>query len=339
MRRLATAIGKGVHRRAWWISIAAAVVSALVLIRTLDLRAVITLLGRSDLKWIVVAIVANFALLPLLTSEWRLLMPRTARASWPRLWQCLTVSMAGMNTLPLGGGHALAVMLLVARKVTTVSGALSLLALEQLCEGAARVGLLFLALEVAPAPPVMARAAWALAAGVILAILALRFLIRDSRPESAWTRLRKTLAPHLEVLHRPEAFLAGVLFSVAAKACGLVAVVAIQRSLGVEIGWSGAIMVFTAITLGTGIALSPGNVGTYEVVVITACRWLGLTGPVAGALAVLLHVCFLLPVVGTGCLMALAHALAEVRSSAERVKSGGRIPAGDPAHRHGSGVV
>ncbi len=103
--------------------------------------------------WIVAAILANAAILPLMAGFWIALRPiGEARIAVARMFEIVSVATAVMNTVPFGAGHASMVLLLIRRGETTQRGALSVLALDQLGEGIAKVSIFVLVLLLAPVP-------------------------------------------------------------------------------------------------------------------------------------------------------------------------------------------
>jgi uncharacterized membrane protein YbhN (UPF0104 family) len=288
------------HRWLWWVAWAVGTACVVAFLRSFDLRAAWTHIATANPGWLALAVLANFVTLPLMAEQWVRLLPRTAPARWSVLWEVVTLSMASMNTLPFGGGHAVAVGLLAGRGVTRVSGAVSLLALEQLCEGVSKVVLLLVALAAAPLPTVLQRATWILTLAVAAGFAALLWVVNHPPGGGDAPGWRARWAKHLEVARRPRVFLFATLLSVAMKGGGLVAVYAVQRSLGVDLPFADTPLVLAAVTFATMMAVSPGNVGLYELAAIAAYRLLGIPAGQAAALALVLHACFLIPMVGTG---------------------------------------
>jgi len=241
----------------------------------------------------------NFALLPLMTAQWRLLLPSARRAPWRRLWSCVTLSMASMNTLPFGGGHAVAVGLIATRGISTVSGGASLLALEQVCEALAKLALLVFVLWAARLPAPLWRAGW-LSLAVVAVAVAMVVLMRRKRSRSGTPAWWHSWTQHWETLRRPRPFGVACGLSVAMKLAALIAIDAVQRSLGVNLPWASTALVLAAVTFATMMSVAPGNVGLYELAAIAAYRFIGVPDRLAASLAVLVHLAFLIPIVGTG---------------------------------------
>ncbi len=84
------------------------------------------------------------------------------------------------------------------------------------------------------------------------------------------------------------------------KAMELAAIVAVQHAFGVSLSFAGTVLVLAAVILGTMIPITPGNLGTYEASAFVAYRYLGIAPEVALGLAVVQHLCFIVPSVGVG---------------------------------------
>jgi uncharacterized membrane protein YbhN (UPF0104 family) len=287
------------RRWPWLVACAIATVCVVIFLRAFDLREIAADIRRADPVWMAVAVLANFAVLPLMTQQWRMLLPGGTRVRWRDMWERVTLSVACMNTVPFGGGHAIAVGLLSARKLMTVQGAVSLLALEQLCEGLSRLALIGVTLAGATLPPMLEKTAWGLAAIVIVGFGALLYLARQPTNAAA-TGWRARFGHHLEVLRRPRVFVPAAALSLVIKACAILAVYAVQRSLGANVSLASTPLVLAVVLFTTGVAVAPGNVGVYEFAAIGAYHLLGISSHEAAPLGLLLHVCFIVPVIGTG---------------------------------------
>jgi uncharacterized membrane protein YbhN (UPF0104 family) len=287
-------------RRARWLWLAAwlGATALLLIFQRFDLAGVGRQLVRARPGWIGLAALANFLVPLLLATLWARLLPAGRNVRWRKLAECSLLAFAAMNTLPLGGGHALAIGLLSTSVGLGFDGAVSLMALEQLCEGGAKLSLLVLALLAAPLPEGLRRAAWILGAGLIAGTAALLWVARHPRDVASGWRAR--WSRHLEALLRPRVFAGAFGFALAIKLVELVAIWAVQRSLGVELPLATVPVVLAAVSFATMISVAPANLGVYEAAAFAAYRWFGVAPATAVALAVLHHACFLAPMVLPG---------------------------------------
>lgn len=307
------------HRWLWWVAWAIAVACLVGFLRSIDLHATARQLRHASPLWVAVAMLANFATLPIMLVQWTRLRPKGTTTRPAAMWECVSVGMASMNTLPFGGGHAVTIGLLATR-MTGLQGAVSLLALEQIAEGVGKVALLLAALAVAPLPPILQHAIWVLAAGTVIGFLGLLWVAWHPQNHLVSTSWRARWGQHLEVLRRPRAFLVAAGLSIVIKVVAVLAIYAVQRSIGVHLPMSDSILVLVAVVFATLLAVSPGNVGVYELAAIAAYGLMGVPPGQAAALALVQHACFLVPIVGPGFGLLLWRAvkLAWRRPPAER---------------------
>jgi uncharacterized membrane protein YbhN (UPF0104 family) len=285
------------YRRALAIVAFLAVTVAIVLAgRRVDWTHALELVATARPGWILAGIAANAAILVCWGGYWSALRPSgEGPISFRRMLEIVAASSSLMNTLPFGGGHASSLVLLIRRGAMTQRGALSLLALDQLGEGLAKMSIFVSVALLVPLPTWMR-------AGVITVAAAV----------SAWLVTLGVAARYAEELailkswRKSGAALAGVL---AMKIVQAAAIFAVQRAFGVDLSAGGTLLVFAAITLGTMIPVAPGNLGTFEASAFVAYRYLGLPADQALSLAIMQHVCFMLPSVGIGYLFFSAQTL------------------------------
>jgi uncharacterized membrane protein YbhN (UPF0104 family) len=68
----------------------------------------------------------------------------------------------------------------------------------------------------------------------------------------------------------------------------------------VNVSVGGTLLVLATVILATMLPISPGNLGTYEASAFLTYRYLGVAPELALSLAIVQHVCFMLPAVGIG---------------------------------------
>jgi uncharacterized membrane protein YbhN (UPF0104 family) len=279
--------------------IAAWIVATVLLVlcaRSVDWRRALDSIVAMKPAWILAAVAFNATILVFWAAFWRALRPEgEAKVSFARMFEISSTASALMNTVPFGGGHASSIVLLARRGDTTQRGALSVMALDQLGEGLAKVCVFLLVGALVPLP------SW-MRAGITTASLLVGAWFCVLLVASRW-------AKELRLIHRPTAIsaMAYVLGMKAVEAC---AIVAVQYALGVDVGLGGAVLVLASVILGSMIPVSPGNLGTYEASVFLAYRYLGVSPELAMSLALAQHLCFMLPSVGIGYLYISAHTFA-----------------------------
>ena len=84
---------------------------------------------------------------------------------------------------------------------------------------------------------------------------------------------------------------------------------ATQMSLGQELPFWTTILVMAALNLATIFPITPGNFGVYEATAFLIYKFSGLSPEMALSLAFLQHICFLVPMAGTGWVVLLIRSL------------------------------
>jgi len=284
------------RRLAWLGAWLLATTLLIVCARTVDWTRVLDVLSTARIGWLGLAVLFNAAILVCWAAFWRALRPHgEAAVSYRRMFEIVATASSLMNTVPFGGGHASSIVLLMRRGGTTQRGALSVLALDQLGEGITKVSLFLIVALLLPLP------AW-MRAGVATASLVVAAWFIALMVASRWAR-------ELGILKHWRRSIGALACVVAMKAVEALALVAVQLAFGVSVSPGGTLLVLAALILGTMLPVAPGNLGTYEASVFLAYRYLGISPEQALTLAVVEHVCFLLPSVGVGYAFISAHTL------------------------------
>jgi len=173
-------------RRIWalvWLMITALLV---VFLRPFDWNAVAERLSAARWGWVAVAVGANSLILLTLTALWRGLAPGDAPAARQHMPEVVALSVAGMSTLPFGGGHALAVGLLIKRARLRVDSTTALMGMDQFFEGVAKVTLLELAMLIAPLPSWTGKAVTAIGISLLTVLPFLAWLVFRKPADISW---------------------------------------------------------------------------------------------------------------------------------------------------------
>jgi uncharacterized protein (TIRG00374 family) len=298
----------------WGILVVLAVLTA----RSLDWGHVLEAVRTANVAWLVVAVIANTGIIVLWAGFWRDLLPRGEHVGYATMFRISAIASAVMNTVPFLAGHASSVVLLVKRGNVTQHGALSVLALDQLGEGLAKV-IIFVAVAALTPIPTSMRAG-ILTASIVVAVLFVVLIViahsHRSEPARAGgvslvaraTAFARRWAHALDTLRSPRRSARALASVLAMKAAEAIGIIAVQRSFGVEIPFAGTLLVLAAILLATMIPVAPGNLGTYEAGVWVAYDYLGVPSATALALALVQHACFMAPSVGIGYALMLGEA-------------------------------
>jgi uncharacterized protein (TIRG00374 family) len=271
--------------------------------------------------WLVVSVLFNLSILLVWASLWNVLVPKNIYVSFLKLFQANSFMSTSCNTLPFPGGHALGLVLLVRITKLKHSVALSVLALDQMTEGIIKVVVLTLAASFSPLPEQM-RQGISIFIVLIAIFSAFMFYAAHKIPKvaseddeispSLLFRIKKFVsqwAGHLETLKDYRVFSAGLLLALIMMALQAAGIWAAQKSLGLDLPFWTTILVMAALNLATILPLTPGNFGVYEATAFLIYKFSGLSPEMALSLALLQHICFLVPMAGTGWVVLLSQPL------------------------------
>ena len=277
------------ERGARWARVGAWLVATaliVLLVRTVDPRRALRVIEHTQVGWLVVAIASNLLIQPFGALQWRSLLTDGVDVSFRRMVRLFSLTSVANNTTPSIVGHATGAVLLANEPGVGKSGALSVVALDQICVGVAKIAVLGAAAAMLPLPSWMKQGfAGLVLLVVVLLIAAVVVAARTS---------------HLAVLRQPRRVLRGVGFALCVKAAEAGAIAAVQGAFGLDVTPQFVFAVLAASALGSVVPIAPANIGTYEAASYGAYRFLGLNADAALGITVVQHVCQLLPAVGAG---------------------------------------
>ncbi len=284
-------------------ALAALVLLALLVVaaREIDGARMVAALRGARFGWIIAAVVAYATILPLWALKWGRLAPPAPQNRFPNMLGVVALTCTANNTAPFFVGEATGAFLLVSRVGLSRAAALSVIAMDQLLVGIAKVVVLACAALAVTLPAWMSQGARALAAGVGLLLLGcllaawnhhrvvqMSARVTSARLAAALGRLAEALAP-IRSMDR-----AGValLLALAKNLAEVVAIVCVQRAFGASMPFASAVLVLAALSLATLIPLIPGNLGVFEGAVVVAYTYLGMPADQALGIAIVQHTCY-----------------------------------------------
>lgn len=296
-------------------------------LQSIDLENAWAELSKADPIWILLAVIFNACILMFWSFLWHLLIPEKITVPFIRIFQANTFMSTSCNTIPFPGGHTVGVMALARRAQVGHSLALSVLALDQLMEGFAKIFVLSLVAFFVPLPDKMEQ-------GIIIFILivlffaSMMFYFAHKKPavpmESNESSLRHKVSSfvarwsaHLEILRDFRIFCLGFILALLMMFAQTLGIWAVQESFSVDLPVWATILVMGALNLATVLPITPGNFGVYEGTVFLIYQFCGLSPELALSLALLQHICFLLPMVGMGYLVLLFLTITQKKSPSE----------------------
>lgn len=295
-----------------WLIVAAWLVSTALVVaalRFVDWTRAWESIRTARPAWLVLALLLNASILLIWATLWQTILPPGHRVSLARLAEITSLTSMVLNTVPFLLGEASGMLLLSRRARLGNAAALSVLAVDQLLLGIAKIVLLLLVGLFVPLPEWMRKGlvGLAVAVGALLALLMVSAhrgpLLRqttEGRPAGMVRRLMSDWAHGLSGLRSGRTMVAALLLEFAKKTAEFAAIIAVQHSFGVHVPIGHSLLVFAALNLMTVLPVSPANLGTYEAAVYFSYHYLGISAAQSIAMAVVQHVCYLLPLAGTG---------------------------------------
>lgn len=294
---------KGARARWMMRVVALAVVTALLVIalRRLSFVRVLAELAVVQPVWIALALLCFVAILPLWALQWRMLASSTRVPRLRTMLGVVAMTSTVLNTAPMLVGEAAGVYFLIVEAGLARGAALSVLAMDQLFVGVAKVFVLATAATLVSLPFWMARGAQALV--VAVALLSAGLVVVAWRAESLSTlaarwvparvaRLVVTVGTALAPVRSPARSAGALGLALAKKLAEVLAILCVQRAFGVELSLGSAVLVLAATNLATLLPVVPGNVGVYEAAVVLAYSRFGISAERALGIAVVQHACF-----------------------------------------------
>jgi uncharacterized membrane protein YbhN (UPF0104 family) len=297
--------------RLLWVAIGLVVVAAIAIAaRGLPWHETWLALIDAPPGLVLAGIFFNFIMFPIWATQWLLLTPRAQRPTWIRMLEIVSLTSLSQNVIPLVGGTATGIGLLILRGGLARGTAISVLAIDQMVTGISKLAALGIAALLVPMPYWLHDGALGFV-GVVSAFLVILLILAYSpeqfekwaqRPGRA-ARLHATFAVwmrHLGALRRGggPAWVA-LAFALAKKAFEVAGALAIQYACGIELGWGAATLVVAALGLST-LLRTPGNLGVFEATAVAIYTALGVPPAPALAAALLHHFVALLPRIGGG---------------------------------------
>ena len=282
---------------------------------------------RANPLWLILGILEHFSIFIFWANQWILFLPDPLKITFTRMFKINALMCTAMNTLPFPGGHAFGVFLLAKKERVGHPAALSVMSLDQLTEGIAKLTVLFIVGWFTPLPTIMKQGILGLAVIIFLLLCLLlyfahRFQHYKSFDPKYHTTLKKKITHfisrwghQLEGLRSLKTFFYGTILAYGMKLGEALAIWGVQKSFGINLPIWSVLLILAALNLTTLIPLAPGNLGVYEATVFFIYQHLGIAPEQALALALAQHLCFLLPLAGTGYVFILLESLTPKYSS------------------------
>lgn len=299
------------RRVAHALVVALLALSFAVALAHLELRRAAAAVASARPEWIALAVSCYLTILLLWAWQWHLLAPRRPRGSMREMLRVVAATSSVLNTVPMLAGEAAGIALLVTLAGLGRAAAVSVLAMDQLLVGVAKLVVLAAAALWAPLPGWMTRGVLALVGGV--SILGALLLMVAWGPRGAARRVAPllptpivraigALRPALAPLRSPTRGGGALALALLKKLVEMLAIVCVQRAFGLVLPFGSAVLALAALNLATLLPIVPGNVGVYEAAVVFAYTSLGVGAERALAVALVQHLCSFFAFAGPGVL-------------------------------------
>lgn len=295
---------RGEWSRRWAWGIAALLLTALLAfaVQGLDTARLVTELRGIRAPWIAAALLCYLAILPLWALQWRVLAPAGERNVFRRMLNVVAISSATHNTTAFMVGEATSVVLLVTQIGLSRSAALSVIAMDQLLVGVAKLVVLTTAAFSVTLPQWMINGVTVLAMGVVSLLAACLFVAwrydglasrlgtrLPARTVAAMGSVGASLAPLTSARRSGSA----LTLALAKKAVEVLAILCVQYAFGVHLPLASAILVLAALNLATLVPVVPGNLGVFEAAVAVSYAFFGVPVELGVGMAIVTHACYL----------------------------------------------
>ena len=313
------------RRAAWAIAVLVVVSIAILSLRRIDFGRVVLAMRDVQVGWVLAALVAFMAILPLWAVQWSILAPKVPGNTVARMLGVTSVMSSTLNTTPFFVGEAAGIVLLVTRIGVSRAAAISITLMDQLLVGLAKITVLSTAALLLTLPDWM-RSGWeTLVAGVVLLLILsalaawqherlVAFAERSLPPRYALAigNLGRALSP----LRSPTRGGGALLLALAKKLAEILAILCVQRAFGITLPFSSSVLLLAALNLATLLPIVPGNIGVYEGAVVLVYTRLGLSAERAVSVALVQHACYFVALALPGYLWAASAAASRVRTAA-----------------------
>jgi uncharacterized protein (TIRG00374 family) len=327
-----------------WAGVALSVGLIIYIAEEFDLKGAIHAIGLANPAWFALAAMTYMIQFPLRGLRWSILMRAIKPVSFATATEVFTIGFMANNVLPLRLGDVARAFILAKREGVTASATFSNVMLERVFDGLTVVGFLSLALWIDPpatkdirlAEATALLAACAFVGAVIVAMVVAyreqqvlriaRAVLKSAPPRltELAVALVERLARGLHCLKRPRETLLVILLSVVIWSAEVVVYVLAQRSIGLSISPPGLALVMAILSLGLTVPSAPGFVGVYEGLIIASVGWYGVSGPLAPAFAIIMHLIHYVPGTLFGLIATWRNGLhlRELRSAAGNIGEG-----------------
>jgi uncharacterized membrane protein YbhN (UPF0104 family) len=256
--------------------------------------------------WICVALGFNLLIYPAGIIQWQLLASPSRHIPAGRMFEIVALSGMSNSVLTAIGGTTSAIVLLVVRGGMTSVNAISVLLVDQLLVGVAKLYIIAAAALVAPLPQIAVDASLVfsgLALLLVIAVLGLahadgvvrRIRVPQRTHRSRGVALMRKFVRSLWALRSLKLAALTAALAVVKKSLEVGAAFGVQLAVGAEPSLPMAILTVAAVSVVTTAPIMPGSFGVYSATVLLVYQFLGYPLAMGLLAGLLLHLVELAP--------------------------------------------
>lgn len=275
---------------------------------------------------LILAVLLNAMILIFATMQWLIFLPEGVSVTKSRMFEIIAVTSTVSNSGPVGGGAAVGLHLLAKHGGLGHSVGLSVLLLDQLVEGLAKIAILLLGIVAIPIGIQYRTVGGAIILGIPVLILLLTIVARrrhtlsliSQQTKGFWGWVLRTLTSvsvNLQVLRNPKRLSATFVLALLQKLAEALAIICVLMAFEITIPLWGVLAVLVAVNLSTIVSITPANLGVFEGSAFLVYQALGVGSDMAITLALIQHIVYLVPLAGIGWIISSVKPLRANRSN------------------------
>lgn len=261
-------------------------------------------LSHANILWLLLGVICVVVIIFFNMLQWQLFLLPNSCISIRRLWRVVAVMLMMANFLPWGNAFAVYHLGHLERVGKTV--ALSVMTLDQITEGFAKLIVFLIVSLIIPLPVWMKSGISTVVGGVLASYLLFLFFAyryrsyKEGTHARRWRDVLSRWGHHLHGIRNLRITIYSVALACVMKFGEILAVYCVQLALGVSLPLWVSLFIVAAINLATLVPVTPGNLGIYEAAVFFVYQYVGLDASLSMTLAILTHAVYLVGMILPG---------------------------------------
>jgi uncharacterized protein (TIRG00374 family) len=272
----------------------------------MDLRALAQDIREMHWGWVLVAVISDILVYVWQGYRWSLLLDPVAPTPMWRSVRAIYVGLFANEVLPLRSGEIIRCYLQARWSALPFTVTLSSAVIERVFDGLWLMLLFFLTTRYVPLPRYLIDAGWALLIILVVAAAILAWVMfhkHHAHATISGSRFFKGFQVLVEDLHligNSRQFYIAAAASLPYLLLQVVPIYALIRAYNLDFTLGGAFVLMVLLRLGTVLPLAPGNLGTFQALVVLGLRLFDFDVGVAKRFSVILWAAITLPLLAVG---------------------------------------